>query len=216
MLDTSDAGGPPPKTFTTPESKRSRRKSLEVSPATFNTRSTSPRPSMERDNSSDESNPSKNGESTVYKGARRRASISVRDRDREDVGATDEESEAEDSETPWTCTLYVGPALPSAPPRVARGSVSEHSRMPTSGSMGVGLHSRVATMEETTVTTRSPGMRVKLGTMVPAPHHPKVVCQLKMPFPLPDVNIDQGRPVSPEDGPDDKGTRPHSQLHDKR
>ena len=30
-------------------------------------------------------------------------------------------------------------------------------------------------------------MRVKVAAVVPAPHHPKVVSLLKIPFPLPDV-----------------------------
>lgn len=52
-----------------------------------------------------------------------------------------DESDPEDSETPWNCHLVLGP------------------------------------------TTRIP-----LGTLSPAPHHPKLVGQLAVPFPLPDLS----------------------------
>jgi hypothetical protein len=35
-------------------------------------------------------------------------------------------------------------------------------------------------------------IRVKIASLHPAPHHPKVVAQLKVPYPLPDVDISQG------------------------
>ncbi|KAJ1019938.1 hypothetical protein NDA16_004219 [Ustilago loliicola] len=54
---------------------------------------------------------------------------------------TGDESDPEDSETPWNCHLVLGP------------------------------------------TTRIP-----LGTLSPAPHHPKLVGQLAVPFPLPDLS----------------------------
>ncbi|KAG8971922.1 hypothetical protein FRB90_010360 [Tulasnella sp. 427] len=38
--------------------------------------------------------------------------------------------------------------------------------------------------------------KLKLATMTPAPHHPKVVSHLRMPYPLPDVNVDQMRVAS--------------------
>jgi hypothetical protein len=33
-------------------------------------------------------------------------------------------------------------------------------------------------------------VRVKVGTLSQTPHHPKVVAMLKVPFPLPDVEVD--------------------------
>jgi hypothetical protein len=34
-------------------------------------------------------------------------------------------------------------------------------------------------------------LRVKVGTLSPTPHHPKVVAMLKVPFPLPDVEVER-------------------------
>jgi hypothetical protein len=34
-------------------------------------------------------------------------------------------------------------------------------------------------------------LRIKVGTMSPQPHHPKVVAMLKVPFPLPDVEVER-------------------------
>ncbi|CAE6510947.1 unnamed protein product [Rhizoctonia solani] len=60
-----------------------------------------------------------------------------------------DESDPEDSETPWSCTL------------------------------------RVLPVDSTT----SEPLKLRLAHLVPAPHHPKVIGQFKMPFPLPDVHI---------------------------
>lgn len=70
-----------------------------------------------------------------------------------------EESDPEDSETPWTCTLIV---------RRMRG------------------------MREGGETAQHQAqIRVKVATLSPTPHHPKVVSMLKVPFPLPDIVVDQ-------------------------
>jgi len=34
-------------------------------------------------------------------------------------------------------------------------------------------------------------LRLKVGTLSPTPHHPKVVAMLKVPFPLPDVEVER-------------------------
>jgi hypothetical protein len=34
-------------------------------------------------------------------------------------------------------------------------------------------------------------IRTKLATLSPTPHHPKVVAMLKVPFPLPDVEVER-------------------------
>ncbi|KAI9463924.1 hypothetical protein F5148DRAFT_1276456 [Russula earlei] len=66
------------------------------------------------------------------------------------------ESDPEDSETPWTCTLVLS--------RFGDGS---------GGDGGEQL------------------VRVRVATFSPTPHHPKVVALLKVPFPLPDIIVDQ-------------------------
>ena len=38
---------------------------------------------------------------------------------------------------------------------------------------------------------QSQSLRVKVAAVVPTPHHPKVVALLKVPFPLPDVEIER-------------------------
>lgn len=71
------------------------------------------------------------------------------------------ESDPEDSETPWTCTLVLRTlALPS--------------------DTQLQLQSPAPTQE----------VKVKVGAVVPTPHHPKVVSLLKIPFPLPDIDVD--------------------------
>jgi hypothetical protein len=74
-----------------------------------------------------------------------------------------DESDPEDSETPWTCTLV----LSKAGSAVSLGSGADGG----SGSESV--------------------VRVRVATFSPTPHHPKVVALLKVPFPLPDVIVDR-------------------------
>ena len=69
-----------------------------------------------------------------------------------------EESDPEDSETPWTCTLKLKPVVSTAKPAV------------------------------------SP-IKLKVATLSPTPHHPKVVAMLKVPYPLPDVDVENMRVV---------------------
>ncbi|PWO01312.1 hypothetical protein FA09DRAFT_292905 [Tilletiopsis washingtonensis] len=59
----------------------------------------------------------------------------------DDVGSDGEGSDPEDSETPWTCHLVLGPET-----------------------------------------------RIPIASLAPAPHHPKLVGQLAIPFPLPDLS----------------------------
>ncbi|KAG8957851.1 hypothetical protein FRC03_009750 [Tulasnella sp. 419] len=81
--------------------------------------------------------------------------------DQDDDGA---ESDPEDSDTPWTCTLWVGPIThPDEPSPV---STAYPTNFPAT-------------------------LKLKLGTMTPAPHHPKILTQLKMPYPLPDVDVEK-------------------------
>ncbi|KZT03266.1 uncharacterized protein LAESUDRAFT_716282 [Laetiporus sulphureus 93-53] len=87
-----------------------------------------------------------------------------RDREGEDDG---EESDPEDSETPWTCTLVVRRlSSPSSPPRLSQpASLPPHEH--------------------------GPSIRLRVAVVVPTPHHPKVVALLKVPFPLPDIEVER-------------------------
>ncbi|KAF7967311.1 hypothetical protein HWV62_34739 [Athelia sp. TMB] len=81
----------------------------------------------------------------------------------EDDGAdSGDESDPEDSETPWTCALAVR-RLPSPAPSPSSPSPAAP---PTS-------------------------IRLKIGTLSPTPHHPKVVSMLKIPYPLPDIDVER-------------------------
>lgn len=77
-----------------------------------------------------------------------------------------EESDPEDSETPWVCTLKIKRAVSSF-----------------STSNGLPSQARKDNGEEV--------LKLKVGTLSPMPHHPKVVAMLKVPFPLPDVEVER-------------------------
>ena len=74
-----------------------------------------------------------------------------------------EESDAEDSETPWTCTLVLKPHPSTTSPSLVHSPTQQPPQE----------------------------IRLKVGQVVPAPHHPKVVTVLKIPFPLPDIEVDK-------------------------
>ena len=86
-----------------------------------------------------------------------------------------DESDPEDSETPWTCAVSVQRVTH---PSSARQSSSVYSRpsIPTS---------------PTSYQQPDQGVRLKVATLSPTPHHPKVVSMLKVPFPLPDIEVDK-------------------------
>ncbi|KAG9121909.1 hypothetical protein FRC07_001944 [Ceratobasidium sp. 392] len=105
---------------------------------------------------------SKRSMSPMKKGAMAR-NDSGSSREREE----DEDSDPEDSETPWSCTLRVLP-LELPPPPSSDDLTS--SSPPVDPSLPTGL-------------------KLRLAHLVPAPHHPKVIGQFKMPFPLPDVSV---------------------------
>jgi len=78
-----------------------------------------------------------------------------------------EESDPEDTETPWTCTLKLRRTIPVSP------------RTPTPSGARGGSQGGVDQV-----------IRTKLATLSPTPHHPKVVAMLKVPFPLPDIEVE--------------------------
>lgn len=107
-----------------------------------------------------------------------------RDSDPFDAG---EESDPEDSETPWVCTLKIRRAgAPGSPPGSMRASTKDS---------GIGNGHGKARTEGDEVGVLTPAqpqvLRIKVGTLSPTPHHPKVVAMLKVPFPLPDVEVER-------------------------
>jgi hypothetical protein len=87
-----------------------------------------------------------------------------------------DESDPEDSETPWTCTVSLNRTVPP-------GS----ARHPPLSSRPSGSSSPSAYQQQ----QHDQGVRLKVATLSPTPHHPKVVSMLKVPFPLPDIEVDK-------------------------
>lgn len=81
----------------------------------------------------------------------------------------DLDSDPEDSETPWVCQLIVRRLYGSPAHRLSHVSDDGRASPISEGSHG--------------------DVKVKVAAIVPAPHHPKVVSLLKVPFPLPDIII---------------------------
>ncbi|OCB85900.1 hypothetical protein A7U60_g7033 [Sanghuangporus baumii] len=164
-----------------------------------------------------------------------------------------EDSDPEDSETPWICTLVIssvpssanrlweheyyekdegiglGLGLskkesrrsylsqgghapeasgesyahsnvpPSPPPKSASFSPAPSTPTPNTISQHQQHHLQSASQPPATqpskparsYATDAPGilLRLKVGALSPAPHHPKVVAQMKVPYPLPDVEV---------------------------
>ncbi|KAK7684997.1 hypothetical protein QCA50_011832 [Cerrena zonata] len=77
----------------------------------------------------------------------------------------DEESDTEDSDTPWTCSLVCN---------------RHTSTISTSPAHAAAQHKQP---QET---------RLRVGSVIPAPHHPKITAMLKIPNPLPDIDLGNG------------------------
>jgi len=86
-----------------------------------------------------------------------------------------DESDPEDSDTPWTCSISVQ----RVPPSSARQSSMSRPSTATSPS----AYQQQQQLDQ--------GVRLKVATLSPTPHHPKVVSMLKVPFPLPDIEVDK-------------------------
>ncbi|KAJ6554468.1 hypothetical protein B0H19DRAFT_1153656 [Mycena capillaripes] len=111
--------------------------------------------------------------------AARRGSIAHED----DSG---DESDPEDSETPWTCTVKVRRI---AAPHAAHARAHSHHGF---GGGGREPERRDVEQEERdSARWKREVLRIKVGTLSPTPHHPKVVAMLKVPFPLPDVEVER-------------------------
>lgn len=72
----------------------------------------------------------------------------------------EDESDPEDSETPWSAML-----------KVRKNKKQKDNEV----------------------------LRLKCGTLSPTPHHPKVVAMLKVPFPLPDVELGPNMTIHPRE-----------------
>lgn len=88
--------------------------------------------------------------------------VSAANHQQEDDG---DDSDPEDSETPWTCAVSVQ-RMTSARPSTARATPYHEQQDPQP-------------------------VRLKVATLSPTPHHPQVVSMLKVPFPLPDIEIEK-------------------------
>ena len=132
-----------------------------------------------------------------------------------------DESDPEDSETPWSCCLTIhsvrgkvdiekererellaaslhsssrAKSHSSAPPLITRASGSSGATQSTLHTPpGSQTHPARTSTSSSSPPPPAPLLRLKIATLSPAPHHPKVVAQLKVPFPLPDVEIDRAR-----------------------
>ncbi|KAF7369796.1 hypothetical protein MVEN_00312100 [Mycena venus] len=101
-----------------------------------------------------------------------------------------DESDPEDSETPWTCTVKV---------RRVAAHQTHHSRTNSHLSFGGRNKDQQAQLEERDqeqeerdrAQWKKEVLRIKVGTLSPTPHHPKVVAMLKVPFPLPDIDVER-------------------------
>lgn len=92
----------------------------------------------------------------------------------------DTDSDPEDSEVPWVCVVLVNPSQP-----------------PSSNNSSPNLY-------------RESGqtLRFKVASLAPAPHHPKVVAQLKIQYPLPDVDLTKAMIYPRPDVPAEPGSQP--------
>lgn len=58
---------------------------------------------------------------------------------------------------------------------------------------------------------RDAGVKLKVGILSPTPHHPKVVAMLKVPYPLPDVDVAPNVGLVPRNGADSQSQRQSGQ-----
>ena len=111
----------------------------------------------------------------------------------------DEDSDPEDSETPWVCTLKVRRTGVGAGSRDERdycastnGSARASRRKKGAGAMETGQYGDEYDEQGALPPLPEPQvLRIKVGTLSPTPHHPKIVGMLKVPFPLPDLEVER-------------------------
>ena len=124
-----------------------------------------------------------------------------------------EASDPEDSEVPWTCTLYVARRPTGAPfssvtntpsgSRFSQRSGQQQnsnlsgSPTPVQTPTTIQQQQHALGIQSTQPQANPPSLapippqqiKLKVATVSPTPHHPKVVSLLKIPFPLPDIEV---------------------------
>lgn len=116
----------------------------------------------------------------------------------EDAG---EDSDPEDSETPWVCTLKLRRTVGANATLHGESASATVSRVGkrrpgTASGVEMNLTEDLSNPPEPGVSASSSSasprvLRIKVGTLSPTPHHPKLVGMLKAPFPLPDVELER-------------------------
>ncbi|KAF9054265.1 hypothetical protein BJ165DRAFT_1522804 [Panaeolus papilionaceus] len=126
----------------------------------------------------------------------------------------DDESDPEDSETPWVCTLKVRRSVIQTSATTGVSSITNSMLLPLGAAPpgGSGVNPSVVQLHPQI-------LRVKVGTLSPTPHHPKVVAMLKVPYPLPDIEVERmgvvkrkGFPDTQQDGGEEEGQEPYDGL----
>ena len=115
-------------------------------------------------------------------------------------GGDGEESDPEDLEVPRTCTLHVSRRVPGASTtntpsgsRFSQWSGQQQNQnivrspIPAQQQQSLGVQANQSQITPTPQPSQQ--IRLKVATILPTPHHPKVVSLLKIPFPLPDVEV---------------------------
>jgi hypothetical protein len=104
-----------------------------------------------------------------------------------DDNGEESESDPEDSERPWNCHLHIR-ALPTPGnghgSRTASRTHSKDELSAHDSDHSHHSHDHAREREETL------DIKLRVACLAPAPHHPKVVAQIKTPYPLPDVLFD--------------------------
>ena len=97
------------------------------------------------------------------------------------VEESESDSDIEDSERPWNCYLHIRGA-PSS-----RTSSRDELTTPSTSPNEPPKRSSPTRKEKTL------DIRLRIAALAPAPHHPKVIAQIKTPYPLPDVLFDANK-----------------------
>lgn len=97
------------------------------------------------------------------------------------VEESDSDSDIEDSERPWNCYLHIR-GIPSS-----RSSSRDELTTPSTF-LNEGPKRASPSRKEKTL-----DIRLRVAALAPAPHHPKVIAQIKTPYPLPDVLFDANK-----------------------